>query len=272
MKSWDDIRHTADLLGEKGFGKIDIIIILGSGLGRTIEQVDILHQLPYDQIAGFPHSTVSFHAGNLILAQIAGKRCAVLQGRSHFYEGHSMGDIAFPIRVLHSLGAKQLITSGAAGCMNLDWMKGDIMLLSDHINLLPTNPLIGPNDERIGTRFPDMSEAYSRSTNAMCRRLSAQLGFIVREGVYAAVTGPMLESPAEYRFLRTIGADAVGMSIIPEVIAAKHVGMTCTGLVVLTDVCDPSDLKPINIPDIISTATKADSKLAEIITHLIAAS
>lgn len=226
-------------------------------------------QISFDEIPGFPSSTVAFHSGTLLITSIAGKKCAVLQGRAHSYEGHAMEDIAFPLRVLNAFGASYLITTGAAGCMNLDWNKGEIMLIQDHINLFPSNPLIGPNDNRLGPRFPDMSEAYNRQTNNTCRQLGAQLGFNLREGVYAGLSGPMLESPAEYRFLQRIGADAVGMSIVPEVIAARHLDMTCTGLVVLTDVCDPDDLKPIDIPDIIETAEKADGVLAEIITHLV---
>ena len=183
MKSFEEIESTGRYLESKGFMDLDIVIILGTGLDKTINEIEILDRISTDEIPGFPSSTVSFHEGSLILGLITGKRCAIFQGRAHSYEGHSMDDIAFPLRVLNYLGAKHLIATGAAGCMNVNWSKGDIMLLKDHINLLPMNPLIGPNDDRIGNRFLDMSQAYDQRINSKCQKLSAQLGIVLRKKI-----------------------------------------------------------------------------------------
>jgi purine-nucleoside phosphorylase len=212
---------------------------------------------------------VEFHKGKLIYGTLRGRRVLAMNGRFHFYEGYAMDQVAFPVRVMKQLGIEILLISNAAGAMNLNWKKGDLMLINDHINLLPSNPLIGKNIDELGPRFPDMSEAYDKKFLEKMSQLAQQLNILLRSGVYVAVPGSMLETPAEYRFLRRIGGDAVGMSTVPEVIVARHMGMRVLAISVLTDECDPDNLKPVDITEIIAVAGKAEQKLSTLFSAFV---
>jgi len=226
-------------------------------------------QIPYEEIPHFSKSTVEGHAGRLVLGEVEGISVAVQQGRFHYYEGYSMQQITLPVRVMKMLGVKQLLISNAAGNMNLNWKKGDLMLLDDHINLQPDNPLRGQNDETHGPRFPDMSQPYNKQLNDLLIAIALEKEIQLHVGVYAGVMGPNLETRAEYRFLNRIGADAVGMSTVPEVIVANHTGLPCCAISVLTDDCDPDNLKPASIAEIIEIAGKSEAKLTELYIELI---
>ena len=248
-----------------------VAIILGTGLGKLARQIDKDAEISYQEIPGFPLSTVESHSGKLILGTLGGKSIVAMQGRFHFYEGYTMAQIAFPVRVLKSLGASTLMVSNAAGGLNSNFVPGDIMIMRDHINLLGDNPLIGVNHDSLGPRFPDMSEPYKRKLIALAERVALAEGIPVHKGVYVALSGPCLETAAEYRFLRIIGADAVGMSTVPEVIAAVHMGMDILGFSVITDECFPDRLKPANIEEIIKTAETAEPKLMMIMKRVVEA-
>ncbi|MBK7173473.1 MAG: purine-nucleoside phosphorylase [Bacteroidales bacterium] len=263
------IKETADFLQHKGMIAPEIGIVLGTGLGKLINEIDILQQLDYSDIPHFPLATVEFHKGKLIYGNLGNKKVLAMQGRFHFYEGYSFQEVTFPIRVMKLMGIKWLLLSNAAGAMNPAYRKGDLMLLDDHINLLPGNPLIGSNIDELGPRFPDMSRPYSQKINQLLRDLAVKLNIPLHQGVYVAVSGPNLETRAEYRFLRTIGADAVGMSTVPEVITANHMNMPCAAISVLTDECDPDNLLPADIDDIIKTAGLAEEKLIRLFRDLI---
>lgn len=262
------IKETANFLAEKGINKASIGIVLGTGLGNLVTEIKIEQEIAYKDIPNFPLSTVEFHSGKLIYGKIAGKQVLAMQGRFHFYEGYSMGEIVFPIRVMKLLGIETLLISNAAGAINTDYKKGDLMLLNDHINLQP-NALIGPNLNELGTRFPDMSEPYNKTLGSKLTTIAKKEGITLHQGVYASVAGPMLETAAEYRYIHTIGADAVGMSTVPEVIAANHMGLPCIAISVLTDECDYNNLQPINIEEIIAVAGKAEKKLSLLFKELI---
>jgi purine-nucleoside phosphorylase len=244
-------------------------LILGTGLGALERAIHVEHTISYEEIPGFPLSTVESHAGRLLVGTLAGRRVVAMQGRFHRYEGYSLQEVTFPVRVLRALGATTLVVSGAVGGMNPLWQPGDLMLLADHINLLGDSPLIGRNDDRLGPRFPDMSAPYDPGLRALARRCALELGVGLREGTYVAVTGPALETRAEYRMLRLIGADVVGMSTVPEVIVAVHGGMRVLGLVVITDQCLPDALEPATLEKIIATAEKAEPDLAALLTRII---
>jgi len=231
-----------------------VAIVLGTGLGALGEAIDVDASVAYADIPGFPLSTVESHTGRLLLGTLGGRRVAAMQGRFHRYEGYSLQQVTFPVRVLHALGARTLVVSNACGGMRPDWRAGDVMLIADHINLLGDSPLIGPNDDALGPRFPDMSEPYDGALRASARAVAAERGLTLREGVYAAVAGPNLETRAEYRMLRTLGADAVGMSTVPEVIVANHAGMRVLGLSIITDMCLPESLAPASLDAILGVA------------------
>jgi purine-nucleoside phosphorylase len=269
MELFDKVTEACAFLNARGFHDVEIGIVLGSGLGKLAEQIENAIIIDYTDIPHFSASTVESHKGKLIFGRLGNKNAVAMQGRLHYYEGYDMQAITFPIRVMKFLGASTLLLSGAAGAMNLNFKKGDLMMITDQINLLPSNPLIGKNDDRLGPRFPDMSETYAKGLQEAISSAAALLNITLRKGVYASVQGPMLESPEEYRFLRTIGADAVGMSTVPEVIVAKHSGMSCAAVIVLTDECDPDNLKPINIADILETAARAEEKLILLIPEVI---
>ena len=234
-----------------------------------MQEIDLATEIPYEDIPGFPLSTVESHAGRLLLGTLGGKRVVAMQGRFHRYEGYSMQQIVFPVRVMHALGAGSLVVSNACGGMHPLWAPGDLMLLADHINLLGDSPLVGPNDESLGPRFPDMSAPYDVAWRTLARAAARDLQIVLREGVYVAVAGPNLETRAEYRFLRGIGADVVGMSTVPEVIAAVHMSMRVLGLSIITDACLPDALEPADIETIIATAQRAEPHLTRLVATVL---
>jgi len=244
-------------------------IILGTGLGGLVKEISINHQIDYGDLPHFPLSTVESHHGKLIFGKVAGKNIVAMQGRFHFYEGYSMQQITYPVRVMKYLGVKTLLVSNACGGMNPQYRKGDIMLMVDHINLLGDNPLIGKNEDELGPRFPDMSEPYSLELISIAEKVAAENNIKVQKGVYVAVPGPNLETKAEYKFLREIGADVVGMSTIPENIVANHMGMKVLGISIVTDECFPETLKPVNVEEIIATAITAEPKMTLIMKEVI---
>lgn len=266
-----EARKTAQFLQDKGITQPQIGIILGTGLGNLATKIEVDIAVPYSEIPGFPEATVEFHAGQLIYGQIEGVQVLAMKGRYHFYEGYSMQEITFPVRVMKLLGIEQLLISNAAGCLNMEWNKGDLMLISDHINKFPEHPLIGPNENEFGTRFPDMSNAYDKALRSTTRQLATENHITLREGVYGSAQGPMLETAAEYRYLQRIGADAVGMSTVPEVIVACHMQLPVVAVSVLTDMCDPEHLQPVNIEDIIEVAGEAEKELTTLFVALIQA-
>ena len=253
----------------QGIGNADAGIVLGTGLHYLINLIEVTHTIPYSDIPHFPVSTVEFHKGNLIYGKIGAKKVLVMQGRFHAYEGYTMQQVVFPIRVMKLLGIQYLLLSNAAGGINLNFKKGDLILINDHINLQNDNPLTGKNLDELGSRFPDMSEPYSKIISEALGSKAIQLGIKLNTGVYAAVNGPNLETKAEYRYLKVIGADLVGMSTVPEVIAANHLQLPCAAISVITDECDPDNLKPVNIAEIIAVAGKADEKLSKLFYETI---
>jgi purine-nucleoside phosphorylase len=244
-------------------------IILGTGLGNLVSRIETETEIDYKDIPHFPVSTVEFHKGRLVYGTLAGKKVIALQGRFHLYEGYSMQQITFPVRVMKLLGIKYLLISNAAGSMNPAMKKGSLMLIDDHINLQLLNPLAGKNYDELGPRFPDMSRPYSPDLIKKIENIAAYLNLPLHKGVYVAVQGPSLETRAEYRFLRTIGADAVGMSTVPEVIVANHMDLPVAAVSVITDECDPDNLKPVNIEEIIETARHAEVYLTDLFENLV---
>lgn len=247
----------------------DAAIVLGTGLGRLAHDIETAATIEYADIPGFPLSTVESHAGRLLCGRLGGKTVIAMQGRFHRYEGYTLQQVTFPVRVLRSLGADTLIVSNACGGMNPDWAASDLMLITDHINLLGDNPLIGPNDDELGARFPDMSAAYDHALADLARATASHEGIALREGVYVAVTGPNLETRAEYRMLRRLGADAVGMSTVPEVIVAVHAGMRALGLSIITDECIPETLEPATLEKIVAVANRAEPKLTKLVRGVL---
>jgi purine-nucleoside phosphorylase len=245
-------------------------IILGTGLGRLAADIDVAASIEYADIPGFPLSTVESHAGRLLCGTLGGKPVIAMQGRFHRYEGYSLQQVTFPVRVLRALGADTLVVSNACGGLNPLWAAGDLMLIADHINLLGDSPLIGPNDDRLGPRFPDLSCAYDTALRALAHDVAAEARIALREGVYVAVPGPNLETRAEYRFLRAIGADVVGMSTVPEVLVAIHGGMRVLGLSIVTDMCLPDALEPATVERIVAVAGRAEPKLTELVRGVLA--
>lgn len=247
----------------------EVGIILGTGLGHLADSIEREAVIEYADIPGFPLSTVESHQGRLILGRLAGRRVVAMQGRFHYYEGYDMRQITFPVRVMYELGARTLIVSNAAGGMNPNYRRGDLMMIDDHINLLGDNPLIGPNDETLGPRFPDMSRPYDPALMELAEQVAMQQRIRMHRGVFVAVAGPNLETRAEYRFLRYIGADVVGMSTVPEVIVARHMQMRVAGFSIVTDECFPDDLAPVDVAEIIAAANRAEPKLTAVITGLL---
>ena len=243
-------------------------IVLGTGLGKVAEEIRDAVTIPYGEIPGFMTTTVDTHAGALVGGFVEGCPVICLSGRFHFYEGYTLDQLAFPIRVARGLGAEVLVVSGACGGMNPNHEKGDLVVLDDHINLMGVNPLIGPNDDSLGPRYPDMVEPYDRALRIRVEALAMEERIRCHRGVYAAVAGPNLETRAEYRMLRTMGADVVGMSVVPEVLVAVHGGMQVVGLTVVTDICLPDALEPVNIEEIIACANAAEPKMSKLVTRL----
>lgn len=261
--------ESVEYLKKRGFDAPEIGIVLGTGLGQLVDEIENPVEAHYNHIPYFPLATVEFHSGKLICGSIAGKKVVVMQGRFHLYEGYDFLDITYPIRVMHQLGIKKLFISNAAGAINLDFKKGDIMLIEDHINLQGGSPLAFKNVAEFGDRFVDMSEPYDLDMRNKIEAIAKKEGISLQKGVYVSVVGPQLETKAEYRMLKTLGADAVGMSTVPEVIVANHLRLPIVAVSVLTDECDPDDLQPINIQEIIEIAGKTEPKMISLFKELI---
>ncbi len=267
--TFEMVQETKAFIESKTSIKPQYGIILGTGLGRLADNIEKDTIIPYEEIPHFPVSTVEAHAGKLIIGHLAGKPVMAMQGRFHYYEGYSMQQIAFPVRVMKFLGAHTLVVSNACGGINPLYKPGTIMAITDHINLLADNPLIGSNDNRIGPRFPDMSEPYSKELLELVSKVAIENKIRIERGVYASMSGPMLETRAEYRMLKTLGADVIGMSTVPEVIAAVHAGLKVLGLSVVTDSCLPDALEPADIKQIIAVADKAEPVLVKLIEKVL---
>ena len=244
-------------------------VILGTGLGQLADHMTIEATIDYADIPGFPLSTVESHAGRLLCGTLGGRTIVAMQGRFHRYEGYSLHEVTFPVRVLRTLGAETLIVSNACGGLHPLWARGDVMLINDHINMLGDNPLVGPNDPALGPRFPDMSVAYDAPLRALARQVALAQGITLREGIYVAVVGPNLETRAEYRMLRALGADVVGMSTVPEVIVARHGGMRVLGFSIITDMCLPDSLQEATLDEIVATANAAQPKLTALVRGVL---
>ncbi len=260
---------TTSFLKEKGFLHPEIGIVLGTGLGQLVNHLTIECEINYADIPNFPVSTVEFHSGKLIFGTFENKKIVVMQGRFHLYEGYSLQEITFSIRVLRALGIQKLLISNAAGAINLDFKKGDLMLIEDHINLQGGSPLAFANVSEFGERFTDMSEPYNLNLRHSIVEIAKNQNITLHKGVYAAVVGPQLETKAEYRYLKIIGADAVGMSTVPEVIVANHLGLPVLAVSVLTDECNPDELKPVNIAEIIALAGQAEPKMITLFKEIV---
>ena len=247
----------------------DAGIILGTGLGGLVSEIETQYRIPYHEIPHFPVSTVESHSGQLIFGSLAGQSVVVMQGRFHFYEGYSMEQVVFPVRVMKMLGIQKLFVSNAAGGLNPEFNLSDLMIITDHINLQPLNPLIGKNKDALGPRFPDMSEVYDEQLIANALVIAAEQDLPVRTGVYVSVPGPMLETKAEYKYLTSIGADAVGMSTVPEIIAARHMNLPCFAVSVITDLCVPGKLKKVVLAEILAAAAQAEPALTALFKELI---
>lgn len=244
-------------------------VILGTGLGGFAAKVEDAVSIPFAAIPHFPHPRVISHMGNLLLGRVGGKPVAALEGRCHVYEGFSLEEVTLPVRVLRALGCEKLIVSNACGGLSPMHEKGDLLIIDDHINLMGGNPLIGPNDERLGPRFPDMSRPYDLEAIRLAEQIALEEGIRTHRGVYAAMTGPCLETRAEYRMLRTLGADVIGMSTVPEVIVAVHAGLKSLGISCITDLCLPDALEPVVVDDIIAVAGRADPLITRLVERLI---
>ncbi len=263
------INETLNVIHSKTKDNYPVGIILGTGLGGLIKEIEIEHEIDYSELPHFPLSTVESHHGKLIFGKLGGKKIVAMQGRFHYYEGYSMQQITYPVRVMKFLGVKTLLVSNACGGMNPLFRRGDIMIMVDHINLLGDNPLIGKNEDELGPRFPDMSEAYNHELIELAEKVALENKIKVQKGVYVAVPGPNLETKAEYRFLRNIGADVVGMSTIPENIVANHMGMKVLGLSIITDECFPDSLKPVDVKEIIASAMATEPKMTLIMKEVV---
>ena len=266
---YDQVQEARQAIQSRWDGRPKVGIILGTGLGGLVEEIEKATRISYTDIPHFPTSTVQSHAGRLVCGQLSGKTVVAMEGRFHFYEGYSLKQITLPVYLMKALGCEVLIVSNACGGMNPQFDKGDLMVIEDHINLLGDNPLIGKNDDRLGPRFPDMSEPYDRKLIALARRIALEERIVCHQGVFVAVAGPNLETRAEYRLLRAGGADVVGMSTVPEVIVAVHCGLRTLGLSVITDMCLPDALEPANVAEIIATANAAEKKLRVLVRRVV---
>tara|TARA_R110002096_G_scaffold57908_1_gene146440 strand:- start:3249 stop:4085 length:837 start_codon:yes stop_codon:yes gene_type:complete len=265
----EKINQAVAFLKEKISQSPNTGIVLGTGLGGLLHDIEIITEIPYQEIPHFPIATVTSHQGKLILGRVENKIILAMKGRFHYYEGYSMKEVTFPIRIMKMLGIQTLMLSNASGGLNPEFKIGDIMVIEDHIDLFPENPLRGQNLDQFGDRFPDMSEAYCKEMIQLASEIAQQNNITLRKGVYAGVQGPNLETPAEYRYLRTIGADAVGMSTVPEVIVAAQSGMKIFALSAITDLCTPGNIKKINLPDILQAAAKAEPSMRQVLLTLI---
>ena len=266
---YDQIQEATSAVRTRWSGSPRVGIVLGTGLGALASEIEAEATIPYGELPYFPQSTVHSHAGRLVCGKLAGQSVMAMEGRFHAYEGYSLQQITFPIRVMKAMGIDIVIVSNACGGLNPQFAKGDIMLIEDHINLMGDNPLIGPNDERLGDRFPDMCYPYDRELLALAARTALDEKIVCHKGVYVAVTGPNLETRAEYRFLRTIGADVVGMSTVPEVIVGVHGKMRMLGFSIVTDMCLADALEPVSLPEIIATANAAEKKMRVLVKRVL---
>lgn len=265
----EKIQQTATYITQATRFAPEVGIILGSGLGGLIHEIKTEHKLSYESIPNFPVSTVKGHGGNLIFGTLGGKKVVVMQGRFHFYEGWTMQEVTFPVRVMKALGIKNLFLSNAAGGMNPNYKVGDIVVINDHINLMPSNPLIGKNYDELGPRFPDMSEPYDLKLVDKAYEIGKQQNLRIHKGVYAAVSGPCFETPAEYRYIKTIGADLVGMSTVPEVIVARHGNIPCFALSIVTDLGGFEEAEKVSHEEVLKVATAAEGKLTNLVKTLL---
>ncbi len=264
-----DIEESVSFLHNKGIVTPQVGIVLGTGLGQLVSEIKITHEIDYTDIPHFVSATLESHAGKLIFGTLAGKQVVVMNGRFHAYEGYNFNEVTYGVRVIKALGAQQLLISNAAGAVNLNFNKGELMLIDDHINLQGGSPLAFKNAKEFGNIFVDMSAPYHKEMNLKLENIAKKSGINLHKGVYASVVGPQLETRAEYKYLEMIGADAVGMSTVPEVIVANQVDLPCVAVSVLTDECDPKNLKPINIPEIFEMAAKAEPQLITLYKELI---
>ncbi|MBI3238876.1 MAG: purine-nucleoside phosphorylase [Flavobacteriia bacterium] len=265
----EQMKEAADFISANTNVKPTVGIILGTGLGGLVKEIEIINEIPYEKIPHFPVSTVESHSGKLIFGNLGGKQVVAMQGRFHFYEGYNMQQVTFPVRVMKLLGIQQLFVSNASGGVNPDFVVGEIMILDDHINLFPAHPLIGKNIDELGPRFPDMSEPYDHKMIALAKDIAAKNNIKVSVGTYAALTGPTLETPAEYGYVRAIGADAVGMSTIPEVIVARHMEIPCFAISIITDLGVPGKIQKVSLQDVIDVASRQEPKMTLIMRELI---
>lgn len=265
----EKVKETTEFLQSKTRIEPEIGIVLGSGLGGLVQEIEIEARIDYEDIPHFPVSTVEGHHGRLIFGTIGGKKAVVMQGRFHYYEGYNMQQLTFPIRVMKLLGIKKLLLSNASGGVNPEFRIGDLMILDDHINLLPSNPLIGENFNVWGPRFPDMSEPYDNKLNKKAKEIADKHGFTTHKGVYASLSGPCFETRAEYRYIRTIGADTVGMSTVPEVIVARHMGIPCFAMSIITDMGGQEDVQVVSHEEVLKVANAAEAKMTVIFKELI---
>ncbi len=264
------IEQAAGFIRQAGVNKVKTAIILGTGLGKMVKDIDVEIEIPYKEIPHFPESTVEFHSGKLIFGKLEGKEVLVMNGRFHFYEGYSLQEVTFPVRVMKLLGVENLLVSNAAGAINLDLKPASLMIIDDHINMLPGNPLVGRNLKDFGPRFPDMSRPYNPGFIEKMQTIASEEGIEIAKGVYVAWIGPSLETRAEYRLIKVMGADVVGMSTVPEVIVANHQGMKVAAVSVVTDLCDPDNLEPIVIEKILTNAAIAEKNLVKLFRRLVA--
>lgn len=265
----DKIKETTKYINSKTQVKPTVGIILGTGLGGLVKEIEIIDEVPYEEIPNFPVSTVKSHSGKLIFGNLGGKQVVAMQGRFHFYEGYTMKEVTFPVRVMKFLGIEKLFVSNASGGVNPDYEIGEIMIQDDHINLFPAHPLIGKNEEELGPRFPDMSEPYDQRMIKLAIEIAEENNIRVAKGTYAGLTGPTLETPAEYKYVRIIGADAVGMSTVPEVIVARHMEIPCFAISIITDLGVPGKIQETSVEDVIEVANKQEPKMTLIMKELI---
>ena len=266
---WEHVQEASEAIGSRWSGKPRVGLVLGTGLGALAREIEAEATIPYPEIPRFPRSTVESHKGQMVCGRLAGQSVMAMEGRFHLYEGYSPWQVTFPVRVMKELGCELLIVSNAAGGLNPLYEKGDLVVIEDHINLMGLNPLIGPNDERLGPRFPDMIEPYDRRLQSLALEVALRSNIVARRGVYVAVVGPNLETRAEYRFLRNIGADVVGMSTVPETLVAVHAGLKVLGFSIVTDMCLPDALHPVRIEEILAVANEAESKLRTIVRGVL---
>lgn len=265
----EQLNKTVEYLKEKGFKAPQVGIILGTGLGALVNQIEVEKEISYNHIPHFPTATVEFHQGKFIYGELSGEKVVVMQGRFHLYEGYSLQDITYPVRIMKQLGISNLLVSNASGAINKSYKKGELMLIDDHINLQGSSPLAFKGVSQLGERFVDMLAPYDQNLNAAFKKIAQKAEIILHEGVYASVVGPQLETRAEYRYLGIIGADAVGMSTVPEIIVANHLKLPVAAISVLTDECDPDHLQPVNVEEIIAIAKQAEPKLVKLFTEII---